>query len=188
MLALCGWAGAQNVPTARQTLQLSAWAGGSGVFTGLESGRNGSVTAGVDLGIRSFFGVSPTLEVRGSYPVDKGAVDSQENVVAGVLLGKRYRRLRPYVDFLYGRGQITYTPAFPDPTFTVYYLQTTSNVLSPGAGVDFDLSRHFSVKADVQFQRYATPVTTSGTLYSKPITLGLVYRFDFNRAAGLPNR
>lgn len=179
---------AQVLPTARQTLQLSGFAGASGVYTGLAGGKNLSVTAGIDLTIRPYFGLSPTVEVRGTYPVDSGNVDSEENLLAGLLIGKRYRGLHPYVDFLYGRGQITYSPAYPNPSQTVYYLATTSGVLSPGGGVDLDLSRHFGFRADVQYQRYATPVTGSGNLYSTPITLGLIYHLDFNRTRGFPNR
>ncbi len=179
---------AQSVPTARQSLQLSAFGGASGVYTGLAGGRNLSITAGLDATLRPFFGISPGVEVRGTLPVDKGSVDSQSNVLAGVVLGKRFGALFPYVDFLYGRGRISYSPPYPDPAFAVYYIQTTSGVMSPGAGLAYDLSRHFGVRADVQYQRYVTPVTISGHLYATPITLAVVYHLDFNRTPHLPNR
>lgn len=179
---------AQAVPTARQKLQLSGFAGAAGVYTGLGGGRNLSINAGLDVGFRPYFGLSPAIEVRGMYPVDVGSVDSQTNVLAGLVVGRRYRGLHPYADFLFGRGRIDYSPPYPDLTRSILYLRTASNVFSPGAGVDLGVTRRFGVKADVQYQRYGTPVTASGHLYAAPITLGLIYHLDLNRTADLPNR
>jgi hypothetical protein len=173
---------AQAIPTATEALRLSAFAGGTGDFTGLKSGRNASFTAGVDLGIRSFFGIAPSVEIRGTYPVDTGGIDSQKYIAGGVKLEKRYYRFHPYVDFLFGRGQIDYhSGGYPSLDGRFVYIETPSNVISPGVGLDFDLGHHFAAKADAQLQYWKTPVTASGHIYAKPITIGLQYRFDFNR-------
>ena len=47
----------------------------------------------------------------------------------------------------------------------------------PAAGLDVTLTDHFALKVDGQFQHYGVPVTPSGTLYSKPLSVGIVYRF-----------
>jgi hypothetical protein len=183
VLAMMGglYARAQAAPTATQGLQLSAFGGVTGNFTGLQGGKNLGISAGADLSFHRFFSLTPSLEVRGMYPLDKGTIDSQKNALIGLKVAKDYGRFHPYGDLLFGRGAINFSKPYPDATGTVSYLRTTSNVYSPGVGVDFDLTGHLAFKADVQFQRYATPVTASGSLYAKPITFGAVYRFDFNR-------
>lgn len=211
LLMGASWAAGQNVPAARQALELSVFGGVSGVFTGIgpnefaipvtvgtggnnaavfsvgPAGRNLSITGAADVVVRPFFGFSPGIEVRGMYPVDNGSVAGERNLVGGLTLGRRVRFARVYGDFLVGRGEIDYDPPFLDTTGAFLYVKTFSTVLSPGGGVEIDLSRHFGLRGDVQYQRYAAPVP-AGHAWSTPVTAGLVYRFDFNRAPGLPNR
>jgi hypothetical protein len=148
------------------------------LFLGLHGGRNLALTAGADLGFRSVHDFHPAIEVRGTYPVDGGTLDAQRNVLAGPRLSRAYSWGRPYVDFLVGRGQINYKnngyPAANDPRRI--YLQTASNVFSPGGGITVDVTRGFRLMADAQYQRYSTPVTSSGHLYAKAFTLGIEYR------------
>lgn len=184
MLVLCSQgvrAGAQAAPTATRDFGLSIFGGGSGNFTGLGGGRNLDVTAGLDLELRPFHSIYPSLEGRGSYPIDGGVIDRQKNALGGVKLALHFGALHPYGDVLYGRGAINYETLIvaPDPRF--HYVRSASDVAAVGAGVDFALSPHWLLKADGQLERYATPVTSSGHLYSKPVTLGLVYRFSFGR-------
>ncbi|NYF79175.1 hypothetical protein [Granulicella arctica] len=174
------FAHAQADPTATQRLRLSAFGGATGTDTGLNSGKNIGITAGLDLGFRSFFSLRPSVEVRGTYPIDKGSVDSQKNFLGGLKVEERFGRFHPYADILFGRGQINYDGGYPNASNTLLVLRSVSNVISPGVGLDLDLTNHLAFKADAQIQRYETPVTTSGVLYSKPITLGVIYRFDFN--------
>ena len=170
---------AQVGPSAARPLQLAVFGGFTGSYTGLSAGRNLALTAGGDLGLPPRFSLIPSIEVRGLYPFYKGHVDSQRDLLGGLKFAKAYGRSRPYADILLGRGQINYRAGgYPNPAATFLYLQSTSTVISPGVGVDFQLSDAFFVKADAQLQRYATPVTTSGHLYAKPLTLGIVYRFD----------
>jgi hypothetical protein len=183
LLATLCWtcAAKAQAPTAIQKMQLSAFGGVSGVFTGLNSGKNFSVTAGVDLALPPVIHLRPTLEARGTFPADHGLVDSQKSAEGGLrvdfLLGHRFH---PYGDFLFGRGQMNYGQ-FGYFYNNFEYLLTTTYVYSPGAGIDFDLGDHFGVKADGQYQRWGAAPTPSGTVYSKVGTLGLVYRFNFNR-------
>ncbi|MDP9039222.1 MAG: outer membrane beta-barrel protein [Acidobacteriota bacterium] len=167
-------------PTAVQLLELSAFGGVSGVFTGLSGGKNLGVTAGLDLALPPMLHVRPVLEARGTYPVDKGVIDSQRSVLGGVrvnfMLG---HRIRPYADFLFGRGQMNYGKGYFYRNSE--YELTTTWVYSPGAGFDYELTPHFSAKVDAQYQRWGSAPVDGGTIYSKQGTIGLVYTFDFNR-------
>lgn len=162
----------QAVPTAIQRLQVSTFGGVSGVHTGFDSGRNLDTTVGVDLGFLPHYSLFPSLEVRGTYPVDKGQVDSQKNILVGPKVALHYGRIHPYGDFLFGRGQINYQNGATNPVRTAFYVQSVSNVFSPGAGLDFELNEHFALKADAQFERYSSPVTDSRHPFAKIVTFG----------------
>lgn len=168
---------AQAVPTASANMTLSAFAGVSANYTGVELARNGDVTAGVDIGFRPFAGFFPALEGRAQYPIDKGVLVNQENVLAGIRLGRRKERFNPYGDVLFGRGKLNFPTGLSNPSGTFIVLSNTTNVLSFGGGLDYNLSRHFGVKGDFQFQKYDTPVTASGSVFSKVFTAGVTYRF-----------
>ncbi len=169
---------AQAFPTASKPFSISAFGGATGTYTGLDGGKNLGITAGGDIGFKPYHFFYPSVEVRATYPVDGGNVDSQKNILFGIKVERYFGGLHPYGDFLYGRGKIIYeNGGYPNPSGTLLYLDSVSNVFSFGGGLDLTLTEHFALKIDGQFQRYATPVTTSGSLYSKPITIGVVYRF-----------
>lgn len=181
LLTALSWshpARAQN-PTAVQRLELSVFGGPTGVYTGLKGGKNLGVTAGVDLALVPFHGLRPTIEIRGTEPIHDGKVDSQKSILGGLrvnfLLNHRFH---PYGDFLFGRGQMNYGKGYYYNNY-VYDL-TTTYVYSPGAGFDYDLGEHFAIKLDGQYQRWSGTPTSSGTVYAKNGTIGLVYRFNFN--------
>jgi hypothetical protein len=170
--------GAQAVPTASAAVRISAFAGISGTYTGLNLAENADVTGGIDVGFRPFAGFYPGVEVRGMYPVDEGQIVALRNLVGGLRMGRRSGPFHGYGDVLFGRGQLNYlNGGIPNPGGTLLYDQTTSNVLSFGGGVDWDWTEHLGLKGDFQFQKYETPVTTSGNLFSKVFTAGVVYRF-----------
>ena len=168
---------AQAVPTASANVQLSAFAGVSANFTGVQLAGNKDVTAGVDIGFRPFAGFFPALEARGLYPISKSDIVNQENVLAGIRLGRRKENFNPYGDVLFGRGKLNYPNGLPNAANTFIVLSNTSNVLSFGGGLDYNLSRHFGAKGDFQFQKYDTPVTASGSVYSKVFSAGMTYRY-----------
>jgi opacity protein-like surface antigen len=166
------------MPTASRLFSLSAFGGATGTFTGLDGGRNIGITAGGDIGFRPFHAFYPSVEVRGTYPFDDGQVDSQKNILVGGKVERYFGYFRPYADFFWGRGKIDYLHGgYPNPEGTLLYLDSVSNVFAAGGGLDFTLTDHFALKIDAQFQRYATPVTTSGSIYATPIIIGVVYRF-----------
>lgn len=183
--ALAASAAAQEAkPTATRELQLSAFGAVSGVFTGLSSGKNLSFTAGGDLGLPPWHGMRPTIEVRGTYPMDSGDIVAQKDVLGGLRVDFLLNhRLRPYGDFLFGRGQMNYGGGSGYFFNNSYYALTTTYIDSPGGGFNYDLTEHWGVKVDGQFQRWAGPdqPTQSGNVYSKVGTIGVVYTFTFDR-------
>jgi hypothetical protein len=181
--ATTGWtcAAAQEThPTATRQLQLSAFGAVSGDFTGLAGGKNFAITAGGDLGLPPFLGMRPTIEVRGRFPTDHGLIDSQKDILGGLRLDFLLNhRLRPYGDFLFGRGQMNYG-------LTGYifgnniYSQTTTYVVSAGLGFDYNLTEHVAIKVDGQVERWGAAPTSTGRIYSSVGTAGLVYYFTFD--------
>lgn len=179
ILSLSGAGHAQVASTATQQLELSAFAGGTGTFTGLEGGKNLDITAGADLTFLGFRLLRPSLEVRGSYPIDKGTISNQKSFLLGPKVEHRFGRLHPYVDFLIGRGGIDY--GFGGfGVGDVLYISSTSTIYSPGGGVDYNFIHQIDLKADVQYQHWDAPVVSSGVIHPVAVTLGAVYCFDFN--------
>jgi hypothetical protein len=138
------------------------------------------MSAGADVSLQRHFGLNPSIEVRGSFPIDNGSVNAQRNVLAGLRFSSTFGRLHPYADILFGRGRINYIVPVPDPQHAFVYVRNSSNVLSPGAGLRFDLSNQFAWMLDAQLQRYNSPVTVSGHIDAAAFTAAVAYRFDFN--------
>lgn len=177
---------AQSLPTASRGVIPSVFGGVTGAYTGLNGGRNLGLTAGFDLGFKPFFGLLPSAEVRGTYPVDNGSIVGEEHVEGGIRLQKRYGRVRPYVDFLFGRGELNYQHGgYPVPAQAFRYLQTTSNVISPGIGFEVDMTPRLALLLDGQGQIWHVPFDPSGSsadsghIISYPGTIGVVYRFNW---------
>ena len=169
---------AQALSTAARGLAPSVFLGVSGVYTGINSGRNLSLTGGLDIAFLPGRKFQPALEYRGTFTMDQGAVDGEKNNVGGIRVTMPLKRFQPYADGLFGRGEINYLGVGLEvPGKPIYYLQSSSNVLSVGGGVDVRLSTNLAFKADVQGQRYATPVTVSGHALATVGTLGLVYTY-----------
>ncbi len=186
MLAPCVLAGshaaAQALPTASRPLTPSVFGGVTGVYTGLARGRNLSITAGFDLTFCPNAKLQPAVEYRGLYALRKGGVDSLKNNLGGFRISAHYGRLRPYADLLVGRGETTYANGgYQVPSKLIFYTQSSSNVYSLGGGTDIVSTAHLALKADLQAQRYSSPVTPSGHLYSETGTLGLTYIFHSGR-------
>jgi hypothetical protein len=190
---------AQALYTATQQYSLSAWGGATGTLVNLpvvtngsasnlfNGGRNIGISAGVDLRVWQFHGLLPSIEIRGTYPIASGNVAGEENAMAGGKIEKPFGRYHPYGDFFFGRGEIKYQGRGYISLDGLYlYQQSYSNVLSPGAGVDIDLTHHYAMKVDAQLWHESVPVTTSGKLNSLAVTIGAIYRFDFNHPPKIP--
>lgn len=180
-IALCGRMSAQASPTATRDVSVSAFGMLSGVHTGFDSSKNLSLTAGADIGFQPHWGLYPSLEIRGTVPLASGDVASQKNLLAGLKLAKPYGRITPYVNFLAGRTEFRYKTFPVTPDYSTYYVQSTSNLFSPGGGVDFSISNQLSFKLDAQAGLYSSPVTISGRGILSSVSVGLNYRFSFER-------
>jgi hypothetical protein len=168
-------------PTASQTAQLSVFGGLTGDYTGLDGGKNLGITAGLDLGLPPVTRlIRPVVEIRGTFPMDGGKVDSQRNIMGGlrasIWLG---HPLHPYVDFLFGRGEMKYGNGYFFENQD--YILTTTYVESYGGGVDYDLGRSLRIKLDAQLQHWGSAPVSGGSIYAKAATVGVVYVFNFNR-------
>jgi opacity protein-like surface antigen len=170
---------AQSTPAATQQLQLSTFVGGTGTFTDLAGGKNLDITAGADITVLTFRRFRPAAEIRGSYPIDEGTTSSQKNFLLGPKVDYPLGRFHPYANFLVGRGGIDYLRGgyiFGN----VRYLSSNTLVLSPGVGLDYNLTHQLAVKVDFQYQHWNTPAVASGSISPKATTLAAVYIFDFN--------
>jgi len=170
---------AQAAPTATRGLDLSAFGGVAGVYTGIADGRNASIVVGADLGFSVWHGAHPSIEVRGLYPVDDGSIVGQRSILFGPRVSLfPARRFHPYGDFLFGRGQMNFLNG--GYLFGLnQYIESTTNVYSPGFGLDYDLTPHLSVKVDGQAQHWGYAPTPSGSIWTKVGTVGIVYHFSF---------
>ncbi|MEI9978170.1 MAG: outer membrane beta-barrel protein [Edaphobacter sp.] len=167
----------QASPAGTQHLELSAFAGVTGTFTDLAGGKNLGITAGADLTFLGFRLFRPSLEARGTYPIDKGKISSQKNFLVGPRVEYPIGRLHPYADFLFGRGEIDYK-------FYIFgnniFIKTNTFIYSPGVGLDYNLTHNLAANADVQFQHWDTQAVPSGAIHPTAITVGARYTFDFN--------
>jgi hypothetical protein len=170
---------AQSEPTASRPLDLSTFVGLSSTHTGIDEGRNLSITAGLSLSVPRCIGLIPSVELRGTTPLSVSSVLSEKNFAVGLQVTKPLgRSFMPFANFLVGRNQFTYLDdGLRVPQTNVVYTKSVSNLFSPGFGVSVDMGYRVSVRVDAQVQYLRTPVTTSGYLISAPITVGFAYHF-----------
>jgi hypothetical protein len=171
----------QASPTAVQPLRVSAFAGLTATDTGLASGKNAGITAGVDIGFLPLFRLYPAAELRGNYAFDQGSVDGQKSILGGLTIAVHLGRMQPYGGLLFGRGEMNYASGFQRSHTNIFYTQSSSNVISPGGGVNLTLSDRWAMKFDIQLQHWSSPVTSTGHQYVTSGTVGLAYRFGFDR-------
>ena len=169
---------AQGPPTASQSLALSAFGAATGTYTNLLGGRNLGITAGGDLAFLTYRRFRPVLEIRGTYPFYDGHINNQRSFSGGIKVERAIGPFHPYVNFLIGRGEINYTPPFLYNGLIFY--RTVSTIYSPGFGVDYDVTAHWAAKVDFQYQHWDAPIVPSGVLNPKALSVGAIYRFDFN--------
>jgi hypothetical protein len=185
-LATAANARAQAMPTAVRNVQPSAFVLVHGVGTGLEArsatsftgAKNVAITAGANLGVYPMGRYVLGIEARGTYPLESGNLVAERSLLGGIRVTREpgQSRFRPYVDVLFGRGQMDYQRG-GYIVGNLLYTRTASNLLDGGIGTEVDLVGHYSLKVDAQIQRWNTPVTTTGKVYSKQLGIGLAYRF-----------
>jgi hypothetical protein len=179
----------QSLPTATVGVFPSVFAGATGVRTGFNGGKNLAITGGLDVGFYAGRRFEVALEYRGSYPIDRGSLDSQKSNLVGVVFSRSRGPIHPYGEAFWGRAEIDYAGTGAQvPGTPIFYTQSSSNVFAGGGGVLVDLGPRFALKLDALFQRCNTPVTASGHIYPQSGTLGIVYRMRPGRVTGKVDR
>jgi hypothetical protein len=169
----------QSIPVAAQQMQLSAFSAVTPISTGLGQGKNLTITAGADIAFVGLRRIRSVVEIRGNYPIATGNVYKQKSFVAGPVIEYTVGRFRPYADFLIGKGAINYLGG--GYIFGSHkYISSSTVVYSPGVGLDYSITHHFALKADLQYQHWDVPVVVSGHINPTVMSLGGKYMFDFN--------
>jgi len=171
-------AAGQAAPTAVQQSQLSVFGGLTGEYTGLQGGRNLGLTAGVDYSLPGYVRFHPSIELRGTYPIEEGRTVREKDGLIGLRVSHLVGPFNVYGDFLYGRGEIKYISTFD--IGQLQFLKSYTNVYSPGLGAEYQLTHHFGLRADAQFQRWSTPAIPAGSAWAEDLTGAVTYTFDFN--------
>jgi hypothetical protein len=138
-------------------------------------GSNTAAMAGAALTFKPRFGLDPNVEIRGFYPVSTSSGSASESgLLGGLSLDRHFGHFRPYGDFLYGWGRITYPGSYEYNDYV--YLYTSSSIYSPGGGVDFHLFGRWSLKGDFQYQHWNVPVIDAGHVWQPSTSIGISYR------------
>jgi hypothetical protein len=189
-------------PTAVRKLQTSVYGlfnytdtglqprNGSGALYG-SKGHNAGITAGVDVSVYSWNRFAAAIDIRGSYPINDGQLVAEKSLLGGLRVSYEpagifstpiagLSRLRPYGDFLYGRGEMDYQHG-GYLVGNLLYTQTAGGIYAGGGGVEVDVSPRFSFKADYQAEHWSTPVTPSGSVFAQQVGVGVAYRIGANQ-------
>ena len=178
---LTGTAQAQNAEeTARQRIRLKAF----GLFTyvdpdHLATSHNEGVTVGVDI---DGFHLLPHTELGADlrYAATSGPVENQYYYAGGPRLSLNIGRFKPYGDFLFGHGEAVFkNPS--DPTYT----HDVTPALTYGGGVDYQLTRSWAIRADVQSERWRFSIHQP-VFHPLSASIGATYTFHFHSRTG-PN-
>jgi hypothetical protein len=183
-LALVPVVRGQALPSATRAVAISAFAAGGERSLRVGGASNTEFTAGVDAGFLPIGGLRPMLELRGTYPVLKGDVAGEHEFLGGLRLGRRSETgaTTVYGNLLFGRGQLDYYgKGLQVPGSVWYYRESHSTIVSPGGGIELESGGGLALKLDLQYERYGTPVSASGSAWAAVATVGVVWRLDFER-------
>lgn len=178
IVPVAGWGQQDTSATATKTSGISVFGGYSRTATDYETSTNG-FTVGADL-TRHFSLLDGSLEARYQYG-GSGDVVSERTFAGGVKVEKYFHGFRPYLDVLVGQGNITFPHPFVFPSGP--YTHDNSIVYEYGAGLDYDVSRHFGLKVDGQLQRWKLG-NANKPLSPDVITVGVYYRIPFKPRFG----
>ena len=173
LAAAPGYAYAQASLTASKTEDLSVFGGIE--IANPEYGPDNNAGGAIGVDFTRYFRhlpVQPSLELRANF--NNGTYADERSYLFGVRIGYQYSRFNPYVDFLVGPGDIHYP-------LNVGYTGDNSVVYDFGGGLDIDLVRNFSLKLDIQEQRWNT-----GTYAFTPAVgiVGVTYHIPFRSQVG----
>lgn len=158
---------AQASRTATKSADISVFGGIE--FANPEYGPNDNTGGAVGVDFTRYFHIpiQPSLEVRANF--NNGTYADEHSYLFGLRGAYQWHRLMPYADLLIGPGTIHYP-------LNISYTGDNSVVYNYGAGIDLDVTTNFSLKLDLQQQRWNT-----GTYAFKPVVgiIGVTYRIPF---------
>ena len=173
---------AQALPTATKTAEISAFGG----YT-VTSPDYGPLTKtgfmfGSDFTLFPHWHVDPSIEARFSFAHAPAISERAFLIGPRVQTEVLHNRLHPYADFLFGVGTISYHPIVNPGDSS-----DSGRAISYGGGADYDLTRHISLKGDVQVQSwnlgtngFFKPQGGDYTLSPITYTFGASYHFEFH--------
>jgi opacity protein-like surface antigen len=172
----------QALATATRGAEITAFGGYTASAPDFETFAPGGFTAGANYTLfpKHLF-IDPSVEFRYDYTHSSGV--SEHGYFVGPRLQKDIfgGRVHPYVDALYGKGTINLHP----PSSGV--ASAWGGAWSYGGGVDLEVSKHLSLKLDLQQQEWnlgknaaLKPDGSDFTLSPKTYTLGVTYHFTFS--------
>ncbi|MDE1156014.1 MAG: hypothetical protein PW735_09825 [Acidobacteriaceae bacterium] len=170
----------QAIPAGREVPPptVGVFLAGTDTHTGF-MGKNGAITAGINLSLRRFYGFEPAVELRGSTSVHaNSAAATERSFLGGVLLRRPIGRISPYVDYFYGGGSITYPGTYEYNGYV--FVRTNDPMHAYGGGLDLRLTHSWSFKADYQLQQWSVPVLASDHAEAHAFSLGITRRFTLN--------
>lgn len=168
---------AQAGTTASKTEDVSVFGGIE--FANPEYGPDSNTGGAIGVDFTRYFRhlpVQPSLELRANF--NSGSYADEHSYLFGVRAAYAYRRYNPYVDFLVGPGNIHYP-------LNINYAGDNSIVYNYGGGLDIDVARNFSLKLDLQQQRWNTD-----TFKFTPVVgiVGVTYHIPFRSQVGYYGR
>lgn len=78
----------------------------------------------------------------------------QRNLEGGLRYHRTYGRLLPYAKFMAGVARMEYPPAPPPAPDTQPQALINYGFIAPGGGIDYQLTTHISVRADLEYQMW----------------------------------
>ena len=166
--------------TARQRIWLKAY----GMYSYVDpdygsSAKNNGGTVGIDIdGFRLLPHTELGLDAR--YTGSNGPVTNQHYFGGGPRLSLDLGPLKPYADFIVGHGTGDFNNS-TDPSYT----HDRTGAISYGGGVDYQLTRSWGLRADVQRERWRYSVRQP-FFYPTAFSVGVTYQFFFHGRTG-PN-
>jgi hypothetical protein len=166
---------AQAVVTDGRPLEPSVFGGFTMTQTGLNGGRNLSITSGIDVGIKAYRAYELSLEGRATVSIQSGTVVGENEALGGLRIERHMGHMHPYLNVLFGQGDLNYqSGGFRGANRHIYY-KTDSQIVSVGCGAEFNLFGDVLALVDIQAQHWDSPVAPNGSIISFPIVTGFVY-------------
>lgn len=141
--------------------------------------KNAGGTVGAEANIGGMSHLRPSVQFRavGS----GGRLSDQYAYSIGPRAEFPFGHFRPYADFLFGYGIIKYER--PQIVNGKPYTSDNSLVYTYGGGLDYELSRHWAIRADLQRQRWKVG-DNNPAFHPVQMSLGVRYRFHFHNKYG----